>query len=175
MPAILSMSADRGRPELDRAGQNEAIDPKPTLALRHPGQPQTFIHALAPGKISRMVARSVGTEATYSEAGVEHKTLSRRCLGFLQKTEPRERSGEIKMRHRLIWIGLDAPAEPRNRVGVGTETRSEHADTVHPAECSDISGREAERLVDVGLRFRATTEKKLCPTDENVSVGQIPI
>jgi hypothetical protein len=96
-------------------------------------------------------------------------------LRFLQKAEPSERSGEIEMRHRLIWIGLDAPAEPRNRFGVCAETRSEHADTVHPAECSDIAGREAERLIDVELRFRTSTHKKLRPTNENVSVGQISI
>ena len=44
-----------------------------------------------------------------------------------------------------------------------------------PTECTDIAGREAERLVDVGLGFPAATEKKLRPADENVSVGQISI
>jgi hypothetical protein len=103
------------------------------------------------------------------------KTISRRGPRFLQLAEPRERSGEIEMRHWLIWIGLDAPADPRDRFRVGTEMQFEHADTELPTEGADIARREAERLVDVGLGFPAATEKKLRPTDENMSVCQISI
>ena len=46
---------------------------------------------------------------------------------------------------------------------------------MHPPEGGDIAGRETERLVDMGLGFRAATQKKLGQTDERVRAGQISI
>ena len=75
----------------------------------------------------------------------------------------------------LIWVGLNAPAQPCDGFCVGPELRFGNADTVDPSKRIDIAGREAERLVDMGLGFRAATEKNLGPTNASVSVGQISI
>ena len=72
-----------------------------------------------------------------------------------------------------IAVGIDAPAQPRDRFRVGAELQFGDTGNRHPPEGGDIAGRETERLVDIGLGFRAASEKKLGPTDASVSLGQI--
>ena len=69
----------------------------------------------------------------------------------------------MEMRDGIISVGLDAAAQPCDRFRVGTELQLGDADDQHPPEGTDIAGREAERLVDMGLGFRAATKKKLAP------------
>ena len=72
-------------------------DPKPTSLLWHPGQTHPLVQALAPGKISRIIAQRVGAEAADSEAWIEYKSSLHGGPRFVHVAEPRESGGEKKI------------------------------------------------------------------------------
>ena len=79
------------------------------------------------------------------------------------------------MRHGMISVGLDAPAQPGNRLCAGADKQLGDTDIHRPPVGVIIARREAKRLVDMSLGFLAPTEKKLAETDEAMSVGQVAI
>ena len=74
------------------------IDPSPTSPLWHPGHAHALIDALAPGEVSRIVARYVGAEAADGESRIERKPRLDRGPRLVKPTEMRQRGGEIEMR-----------------------------------------------------------------------------
>ncbi len=85
---------------------------------------------------------------------------------LVQRAELRQGGGEMEMREGIIAVGLDASAQPSDRFGIGAELQLGEADEHHPPEGKDIARREAKRLVDMGLGFRAATQKILGQTDQ---------
>ena len=62
------------------------------------------------------------------------------------------------MRHGIIPVGLDAPAQPRHRFGVDAELQLSEGYELYPTEGAGIAGRQAERLVDMSFRLRPPTQ-----------------
>ena len=61
----------------------------------------------------------------------------------------------------IISVGLEAPTQPDDRFGIGTELRlGEATHTIHRVS-KDVARRKAECLVDVSFGFCASTEKIL--------------
>src|SRR6516225_10835991 len=75
----------------------------------------------------------------------------------------------------VVSVGLNAPAQPNNRLGVGALPKLGGTDKVSPNIDVDIAGREAERVLHMGFGFPAPTEKKFRSPDARVRAGQIPI
>src|SRR5229473_1961750 len=132
-------------------------DPSPTSPLRHPGHAHALIDALAASEESRIVAWQEGAEAAEGEVWIERKSGLRGGPRLVQRAEQRQGSGEKEMRHGIISIGLDGPLQPGDRFRIGAELQLGDADEYHPLEGEGIAGRQAERLLDMGLGLRAAT------------------
>ena len=110
-----------------------------------------------------LAARS--TEAANGEARIEPQSGLCGSTRLIQQPELRECDRKIEMREGEIAVGLDAAPEPSDRFAVGIQLNLGDADPHHPPEGEDISWREAEGLMDMGLGLLAAAEKILGETD----------
>src|SRR5689334_17540682 len=73
-------------------------DLRRTSTLRHPGQAQTLVYSVAPGKEGRIVARCSGAQAADGEGRIKDKGRSRSGLCLIQLAKPHQRAGEPNLR-----------------------------------------------------------------------------
>src|SRR6266851_4221935 len=147
------------------------FDPSPTSPLRYPGKPHPFTDTLASDKKRRIVARCTGPVSANGEARIKRKSGLRRGARLVPRAKQCQRCGKRKVRHGIISVGLDAPAQPRCRFGVGAELQLSEACELHPTEGSGIAGRQAERLVDMSFGLTPPAQKVLGGADEPMCVG----
>src|SRR4051812_32480995 len=106
-----------------------------------------------------MVTSRTAAEAAHREARLKRKAGLCCCPCLIQLTEVRQGSGKKKMSKGVISAGLDGPAEPCDRFGVGPAPQLAVTGQTHPPECVAIAGREAKRLLDMGLGLYISTNK----------------
>src|SRR5882672_5768940 len=133
-------------------------DPSPTSPLRQPGHAHALNNALAPGEVSRIVARCADAEASDVEAWIERKSRLRDRPRLTQRAEQCKGSSEPKMRRRIISVSLDASTEPSDCFGICIELHLGEANIEQPPEGVDIARREAERFVDMDLGLCAAAD-----------------
>ena len=89
------------------------------------------------------------------------------CLS--QSAQMGEADSEPQVRHRVVSIGFDSTAQPRNRLFVAAEDKLSDARHRHPYMRARIARTESERLSDVSLGFFGTTNKILGVADRCMS------
>ena len=73
-----------------------------------------------------------------------------------------------------MWL-LSRPAQPSDRFSIGTQLQLGEADPHHPIAGIGIEGRQAERLVNVGLGLSCATKVMLGVTYKRVRRSKIAI
>src|SRR6202012_4125513 len=106
--------------------------------------------ALAAGDEGRIVAHPAA-RATKAEGRIERKPRLYGRPRLLRRAEQRERSGQLKMRERIIPVGLEAPAQPCHGFGVVAEDLLGKTNIMQPAKGEDIARRKPKRFLDVRL------------------------
>jgi hypothetical protein len=145
------------------------------LALWHTGDAHTLKVALAAGEINRVVARCASAIAADCESRVERKSRLRGSPRLALRSEQREGRGEVEMADGIIVVAFEAPAQPSDRFGIGTQVQLGVADPYHPIAGIGIAGRQAERLVNVGLGLSGATKLILGVTYKRVRRSKISI
>jgi hypothetical protein len=115
-----------------------------------------------------MVAWGISAKAADAETRIERETRLHCSPCLVQLTGVRQDSRQIEMRIGVISVGFKAPAQPNNRFSVGALPKFGETDPHRPEIDGGITGREAERLLDMGFGFPAPTEKKLRKPDVRV-------
>jgi hypothetical protein len=81
----------------------------------------------------------------------------------------------MKMRDRLIWISLNAPAKPIERLKVRVGCKLTHSDKHEPQVGASVPRGQSKSLLNVPLDFLAAPQFILAKPDESMRFGQIPI
>ena len=141
------------------------------------GLAQAFENALGPCQVRRVVAHRRpgdagarnGKDRVELEAGLDCGT------GLVHSTKLRKGDGQVKIRMRIISIGLDRPSKPRDSFLPGAEVVLRNARETLPGMGISIARTEAQGFANVGLCFFRTTDEGLTKSDKGVSAGQISI
>src|ERR1700690_764827 len=128
------------------------------LALWHPGNPHTIIEALAAGEVNRVVTRYGSPIAAHRETRIERKSRLRSGPRPPLRSEQRQGRGEMEMAEGIIVVVFEAPAQPSDRFSISTQLQFGEADPHHPIAGIGIAGRQAERLVNVGIGLGGATK-----------------
>jgi hypothetical protein len=81
----------------------------------------------------------------------------------------------VEMAEGIIVVAFEAPAQPSDRFSIGTQLQLDEADPHHPITGVGIEGRQAERLVNVGLGLSCATKVMLGVTYKRVRRSKIAI
>jgi hypothetical protein len=76
---------------------------------------------------------------------------------------------------RKIWVGLDRPPKPRDRLLITAGDILRHACVTHPRESPRIARTQAQGFGNVRLCFFRATDKKLAISDEGVGLSDISV
>ena len=96
-------------------------------------------------------------------------------MRLVKSTKLREGGGQVKIRRRIISVGLDRPPKPRDRLLLTAEVELRHARDSHPGVSHRIARTEAQGLGNVSLCFFGATDKNLAKSDKGMGVGEISI
>src|SRR3984957_1415554 len=141
----------------------------------HPGDAHTLIDALPAGEINGVVTRYGGAIAAYRKGRIERKSCLRGSPRLARRSEQRLGRGEMEMAEGIIVVAFEAPAQPSDRFSIGTQLQLGEADPHHPIAGIGIAGRQAERLVNVGLGLGCATKWKLGGSYKRVRRSKISI
>ena len=114
---------------------------------------------------SSLLAVQGSAGAGDGEGRVERETGLDRGMRLVQSTKLREGGGQIKICGRIISIGLDRPAKPRDRLLIFAEVELRQAREIHPDISHRIARTEAQGLSNVCLGFFGATDKDLTSSD----------
>ena len=103
-----------------------------SLALWHPRHAHAPSDAQAAREKGRIATGSEGMEAAESKARIERKPGLCGGSPLIRRAEQGQCGREKKVRERPIWIGLNTPAQPGDRFGVGIELQLSAGHKHHP-------------------------------------------
>ena len=114
---------------------------------------------------SSLIAVQGSAGAGDGEGRVERDTGPNCGMRLVKSTKLREGGGQIKICGRIISIGLDRPAKPRDRLLIFAEVELRQAREIHPDISRRIARAEAKDLGNVSLGFFGATDKYLGNSD----------
>jgi hypothetical protein len=126
-------------------------------SLRHPGQAQAFVKALAAGDMDGMVAGARSASPPDGEARIEIESGAR---GF-ETPEMRKRCGKKEVAQRLVRVQLDRPIEPCDCLLVAAGVQLGNCRNHQPNSRQTVARTDPQRLQDMGLGFLIAPNKIL--------------
>ena len=134
-------------------------------------------NGLEPGQVGRVVAprRPGGAEAGDGEGRVEGEAGLDGGTRLVQSAKLRQGGGQVKIRYRIISVGLDRPPTPRDRLLPTAEVELRQAHVCHPNVSRRVAWTEALGLGNVSLGFFGAAEEYLTQSDQGMGAGKISI
>lgn len=144
----------------------------------NPSFAQAFEKALLQlGQIRCVVAhRSPGAiRSGDGESPVERQTAHDCGMRLVQSTQLRKRSAQVEVGDRIVSVGLDRSAKPRDGFLISAEKGFRVARKTFPGMGVRIARAEPQGLADMGLSLLGATDENLAKSDKGVRAGEVSI
>ncbi len=126
--------------------------PAVRLFFRHTGLLQAVDDALPSSKVGRMVAQGSGANSGNRASRVDCKPCPTLGARFIEPPNTGQSSRQIEMRHWIICIGFDGPAQPSYRLLLLAMMK-----IGHPRYCTPVIGKGVVGTVPIRLTQTPTT------------------
>jgi hypothetical protein len=113
--------------------------------------------------------------AGYGEGRVERETGLGCGIRLVESTKLGRRGGQVKVCDRIISVGFDRSAKPRNGSFIIAEKGLRIACKILPCMGIGIARAEAQRLADMSLRLFGATDENFAESDKGMGAGKVSI